>query len=84
MSSNIRSFLRKIKNKKKETKKNEYRPVDGNPTGSYIYTDHKTLTGCHEKEQKNEFWKWYFVEVCSNCRTCLSWSRYSSRWKKRG
>jgi len=62
MSSNIRSFLRKIKNKKKKTKKNEYRPVDGNPTGSYIYTDHKTLTGCHEKDQKNEFWKCGDVE----------------------
>lgn len=36
--------------------------MDGNPTGSYIYTDHKTLTGCHEKDQKNEFWKCGDVE----------------------
>ncbi len=55
ISSKIRSFFRKL-NKKEEKDKNEYRPVDGNPTGGYIYTDHETLTGCDNENKRTEWW----------------------------
>ncbi len=53
ISSKVRSFFRKIDVKKIE---NEYRPVDGNPTGAYIYTNHDILTGCNKENRKNNGW----------------------------
>ncbi len=53
ISSKVRSFFRKMNVKKIE---NEYRPVDGNPTGAYIYTDHELLTGCNNENKKNKEW----------------------------
>ena len=53
ISSKVRSFFRKIDIK---NIKNEYRPVDGNPTGAYIYTNHDLLTGCKNENKKNKGW----------------------------
>ena len=53
ISSKVRSFFRKIDLKKN---KNEYRPVDGNPTGAYIYTNHDILTGCNNENKENNGW----------------------------
>ena len=50
ISSKVRSFFRKIDVKKIE---NEYRPIDGNPTGAYIYTNHDMLTGCNKENRRN-------------------------------
>ncbi|MDB2474324.1 hypothetical protein N9W54_00195 [bacterium] len=55
ISSKIRSFFRKAR-KKKDKIKSEYHPVDGNPTGGYIYTDHKTLTGCNNENKRTDWW----------------------------
>lgn len=56
IASKIRSFFRKLE-QKKPVKNNEYRPVDGNPTGAYIYTDHNILTGCENDTKKTNWWK---------------------------
>ena len=37
-------------------KKNQYKPVNGNPSGGYIYTNFEELTGCNTKEKKTSFW----------------------------
>ena len=62
ISSKVRSFFRKLKSKNQKDNKNEYRPVEGNPTGGYIYTDHKILTGCNKDKKKNEWWECGDVE----------------------
>jgi len=55
MASSIRSFFREI-DKNNDKIVGEYRPVDGNPTGGYIYTDHEILTGCNKEIQKTQWW----------------------------
>ena len=65
ISSKIRSFFRNI-NKEKKNKQNQYRPVDGNPTGAFIYTDHKALTGCNNKNKKTEWWRCGGVKIGLN------------------
>ena len=62
ISSNIRSFFRKLK-KENSISDDEYRPVDGNPTGAYIYTDHNILTGCDKEIKKNKWWSCGDVEI---------------------
>jgi hypothetical protein len=37
-------------------KENEYKPVNGNPSGGYIYTNFDKLTGCYTEEKKTSFW----------------------------
>jgi len=54
IASKIRSLSRKIESKNNTS---NYRPVDGNPTGAYIYTDHQKLMGCDKDEKQSEFWK---------------------------
>ena len=55
ISSKIRSFFRKV-SKKNEENENEYRPVNGNPSGGYIYTEHRSLTGCDNERKKTKWW----------------------------
>tara|TARA_B100001121_G_C18657115_1_gene606979 strand:- start:445 stop:1419 length:975 start_codon:yes stop_codon:yes gene_type:complete len=63
ISSKLRSYLRKVKNSKTlELNDERYRPVNGNPTGGYIYTDHQVLTGCDKLEKKTNWWKCGQVE----------------------
>jgi len=62
ISSKIRSLFRKIKRDNIE-KNQSYRPVDGNPTGGYIYTDHEILTGCNTAEKKTNWWKCGDVKI---------------------
>ena len=40
----------------------KYKPVNGNPTGGFIYTNHQVLTGCN-KEKKNKM-----VELWTNTK----------------
>ena len=47
----------------KEKHKNEYKPVNGNPSGGYIYTDFAKLTGCDNEKKKTTFWSCGGVEV---------------------
>ncbi len=61
ISSKIRSFFRKLK-----VKDNQYKPVNGNPTGAYIYTDHEVLTGCNTENKKSEWWTCGGVEYGLN------------------
>ena len=65
ISSKIRSFFRKLNAKKKE-RENQYKPVEGNPTGAYIYTDHEVLTGCNTENKKSEGWTCGGVQVGLN------------------
>ena len=46
-----------------EDLKNEYRPVNGNPSGGYIYTNFEKLTGCNSEEKKTTFWTCGGVEI---------------------
>lgn len=62
ISSKIRSLFRKIK-RDNIVNNQSYRPVDGNPTGSYIYTDHEILTGCNTAEKKTNWWKCGDVKI---------------------
>tara|TARA_B100001540_G_scaffold312587_1_gene333970 strand:+ start:139 stop:1113 length:975 start_codon:yes stop_codon:yes gene_type:complete len=58
ISSKLRSYLRKVKSSKNFNSNEErYKPVNGNPTGGYIYTDHNVLTGCDTIEKKTNWWK---------------------------
>jgi len=54
ISSKIRSLFRKINDKDYAS---SYKPVDGNPTGGYIYTDHQKLMGCDNNNKRTEYWK---------------------------
>ena len=54
ISSKIRSLFRKIDVKDNAS---SYKPVDGNPTGGYIYTDHQKLMGCDNDNKRTEYWK---------------------------
>ena len=57
ISSKVRSYLRKVKNTKtKENNEKKYKPVNGNPTGGFIYTNHQVLTGCNKEEKKTKWW----------------------------
>ena len=50
--------MRKVKKTKiKENNQKKYKPVDGNPTGGFIYTNHHVLTGCNKEEKKTKWWK---------------------------
>ncbi len=55
ISSKLRSFTRKMRSNLKDDRI-EYKPVEGNPTGAYLYTNHDKLTGCNSKD-KNLFWE---------------------------
>ena len=58
ISSKVRSYLRKVKNTKiKENNEKKYKPVNGNPTGGFIYTNHQVLTGCNKEQKKTKWWK---------------------------
>jgi len=58
----IANYLRESSRKFRKTlvseneKRNEYKPVNGNPSGGYIYTDFNKLTGCDRTEKKTSFW----------------------------
>ncbi len=58
ISSKIRSYLRKFKSiQAEEYSEKVYQPVNGNPTGAYLYTNHEILSGCNKKEKKTNWWK---------------------------
>ena len=48
---------------KKHNNENKYRPVDGNPTGAYIYTNHEILTGCTNENKKTRWWNCGDIEI---------------------
>jgi hypothetical protein len=54
----LREFSRKIRKTlvSENEKKNQYKPVNGNPSGGFIYTNFEELTGCKTKEKKTSFW----------------------------
>ena len=54
ISSKLRSFSRKIRSSLAD-EQGMYKPVEGNPTGAFLYTNHDELTGCNSKE-KVAFW----------------------------
>jgi len=54
ITSKLRSILRKIDDKEIS---NTYKPIDGNPTGGYIYTNHKKLMGCDNDNKRTKYWK---------------------------
>ena len=57
ISSKVRSYLRKFKKTQmKENNEKKYKPVNGNPTGGFIYTNHQVLTGCNKEEKKTNWW----------------------------
>jgi Protein of unknown function (DUF1574). len=56
-----RKLRKRLKNKKEH--QNEYKPVNGNPSGGYIYTNFDKLTGCNTELKKTTFWTCGGVEV---------------------
>jgi len=61
----LREFSRNVRKKIKTKleKENEYKPVEGNSAGGYIYTNFNELTGCNKKEKKTIFWTCGGVDV---------------------
>ena len=59
ISSKLRSISRNIKKKENKHKidQKRYQPINGNPTGGFIYTDHEILTGCNKSEKRTNWWK---------------------------
>ena len=58
ISSKVRSYFRKVKKSQiRENNEKKYKPVNGNPTGGYIYTNHQVLSGCDKEEKKTKWWK---------------------------
>ena len=56
-----RSIRKKIINQKDIS--TEYQPVEGNPSGGYIYTNSSELTGCDNELKKTTFWSCGGVEI---------------------
>ena len=61
-TTNNRKYIGKKLTKFKSSKNfnlndERYKPVNGNPTGGYIYTDHDVLTGCDTIEKKTNWWE---------------------------
>ena len=54
ISTNIRFFFRNFKKSKSDN--NRYKPVDGNPTGNFIYKNHDEIEGCDTSIMKTKYW----------------------------
>ena len=61
----LRETSRKIRRRLKDENeiKNEYKPVNGNPSGGFVYTNFDKLTGCKTDLKKTHFWTCGGVEV---------------------
>ena len=63
ISSKIRFFFRGLKSKSVVKKKNRYKPVDGNPTGSFVYKNHKKLEVCDTDLKEQTSWKCNGIKI---------------------
>ncbi len=65
IANKVRGFSRKLRLKFKSEKQKikEYKPVNGNYQGGYIYTDFEKLTGCDTNEQKTAYWSCGGVDI---------------------
>ncbi len=62
ISGKLRNLSRKIRGKYQNKNISIYKPVEGNPTGGFVYTDNEILTGCNNEDKKTKHWKCKGVE----------------------
>ena len=57
IASKLRKFSRHIRSKKTEDQKQKiYKPVEGSPSGAFIYTNFSELEGCNTEEKQPGSW----------------------------